>query len=476
MDNDEKKINHLKEILNEHPKGLTITEIAKLLKLNRISTSKYLNILLALGQAEMRIHGPSKVFYPSQRVPISSILNFSSSLFLVMNDNLSIMSVNDALLNCFSIRKEDLIGHRLDYSPIGSYITQNLIDSIQRSSNFLETTFEEKWEVFGEEKYFKIKIIPITFEDKSLGVALIIDDITELTRSRLSLEQLVEDRSKELSITNKKLTYEIVNHKKTLSKLKISEKKYRELIENSNCLIIKLDLMGNVIYFNEFAQFFFGYSIAEVIGNEFFNVFQSKKQTNEKNWKDFVQNLSNNLEKNQNHREIIKKDGTRCWVAWTKKNILDSHGKNSEILLIGHDITYQKIVEEKLVAIIDFLPDATFVIDIKGRVIAWNRAIEEMTGVKADNIIGLGNYEYSMALYGDRTPIFIDFALDPDSDISERYINYKKEGNTIIGESYNTFLDPDGIYLWGKASPIYDTNGCIVGAIESFRDITHLKN
>jgi PAS domain S-box-containing protein len=38
--------------------------------------------------------------------------------------------------------------------------------------------------------------------------------------------------------------------------------------------------------------------------------------------------------------------------------------------------------------IIDHLPDATFVIDTDGIVIAWNRAIEEMTGVAAHRMLG----------------------------------------------------------------------------------------
>lgn len=47
-------------------------------------------------------------------------------------------------------------------------------------------------------------------------------------------------------------------------------------------------------------------------------------------------------------------------------------------------------------AIIDFLPDATFVVHKQGEVIAWNRAIEEMSGLKAEDIIGRGDYEYSL--------------------------------------------------------------------------------
>ena len=48
--------------------------------------------------------------------------------------------------------------------------------------------------------------------------------------------------------------------------------------------------------------------------------------------------------------------------------------------------------------IIDFLPDATFAIDTAGKVIAWNRAIEEMTGVSAEEMLGKGDYEYKVTV------------------------------------------------------------------------------
>ena len=48
--------------------------------------------------------------------------------------------------------------------------------------------------------------------------------------------------------------------------------------------------------------------------------------------------------------------------------------------------------------IINFLPDATFIIDNDGRVIAWNHAIEAMTGGKAEEILGKGDHEYSPSI------------------------------------------------------------------------------
>ena len=70
--------------------------------------------------------------------------------------------------------------------------------------------------------------------------------------------------------------------------------------------------------------------------------------------------------------------------------------------------------ERRLADIIDFLPDATFAIDNAGNVIAWNRAIEEMTGVPARDMLGRGNFEYAIPIYGSRRPILIDLVLKDD--------------------------------------------------------------
>ena len=52
--------------------------------------------------------------------------------------------------------------------------------------------------------------------------------------------------------------------------------------------------------------------------------------------------------------------------------------------------------EQRMFDIIDFLPDATFAVDQEGIVIAWNRAMEEMTGIIAEKMAGRGDCEYSL--------------------------------------------------------------------------------
>jgi PAS domain S-box-containing protein len=134
--------------------------------------------------------------------------------------------------------------------------------------------------------------------------------------------------------------------------------------------------------------------------------------------------------------------------------------------------------ERRLLQIINFLPDPTFAIDLDGRVISWNLAIEEMTGVRAEDILGKGNYEYALPFYGKRTPILIDLVTGPEkeAEIKTKYRTINKKVGTLTGETATPLVvNEEKIYLWTKASPIYDQEGKISGAIETMRDITCAK-
>ena len=131
--------------------------------------------------------------------------------------------------------------------------------------------------------------------------------------------------------------------------------------------------------------------------------------------------------------------------------------------------------EQRLTDIINFLPDATFAIDRSGKVIAWNHAIEEMTGVPAAEMLGNGDYEYAIPFYGQRQPILIDLIYESDEVIAGKYAHIMHGEDTLIAET--TLPRPKGkpVTLMGKASPLYNRKGEIVGAIESIRDITDRK-
>ena len=135
-----------------------------------------------------------------------------------------------------------------------------------------------------------------------------------------------------------------------------------------------------------------------------------------------------------------------------------------------------RAAHQQLSQIIEFLPDPTLVVDSDRKVIAWNRAIEEMTGIRKEDIIGKGDYAYVVPFYGERRPILVDLVFMEDAETVDKYIDVDKKGDALYAEAFTTALHGGrGAYLRGTASPLYNSQGNIIGAIESIRDITEYK-
>ena len=132
--------------------------------------------------------------------------------------------------------------------------------------------------------------------------------------------------------------------------------------------------------------------------------------------------------------------------------------------------------ERRLADIIHFLPDALFAINPAGEIILWNQTAEELTGAKTEEMLGKGDHEYSLPLYGIRRPTLVDLVLNPSAEIEKLYPYITRVDHTVISEGYSTSMKHGEIYILGIAAPLYDSAGAIVGAIESIRDITARKN
>jgi PAS domain S-box-containing protein len=209
MEDQVDEISRIRAILMDNPKGSTIEEIAKKLPLNRTSTAKYLNTLLISGQAEMRTFGRAKVFTLSQRVPFSQMLNLSSDLLLVLDQNLIIHQVNEPFIRLFGLSQVTLIGQPITRSPFMPYLSDNNVSLIMKATRGTEHIHIDRIEINGQEYFFKIKLIPLVFDQGDQGLAVILEDITELKKYQQHLEQLVEQRTLELKITNEQLVKEI---------------------------------------------------------------------------------------------------------------------------------------------------------------------------------------------------------------------------------------------------------------------------
>ncbi len=146
--------------------------------------------------------------------------------------------------------------------------------------------------------------------------------------------------------------------------------------------------------------------------------------------------------------------------------------------------TYQAFDDEKTVCremerldhIIEFLPDAIFAVDNEHRVIAWNKAMAVMTGVPKQEILGTGGFEYAIPFYGHPRPVLLDFIAKDPSQSYPMYSPEQTQNQTRATEVFVPALHGGrGAFVWTKASPLYDRQGRIAGAIQSIRDITEKK-
>jgi len=176
--------------------------------------------------------------------------------------------------------------------------------------------------------------VPIVYEKKSLGI-LAVDNIESkrlLTQSDMNLLMGVGSQTA-ISIINAM----------SFQRVQESETKYRDLVENANSIILRRDIKGNITFFNEFAQKFFGYAENEILGRNILGTILPDTESTKRD----IETLSKTLHEDPKRHmvsedESILSSGKSVWIAWTYKPIFDGNNHLKEILCIGNDITELK--------------------------------------------------------------------------------------------------------------------------------------
>jgi PAS domain S-box-containing protein len=133
---------------------------------------------------------------------------------------------------------------------------------------------------------------------------------------------------------------DITNRKLAEEALKNSEEKYRELVENANSIILKMDTNGKFTYFNEFASNFFGFTEKEMIGKTGLETIVPEIDTSGRDLKKMLDALYKNPDNFvKNINENVKKNGERVLIEWHNKALFDSKGERIGHIAIGTDIT-----------------------------------------------------------------------------------------------------------------------------------------
>jgi PAS domain S-box-containing protein len=268
--------------------------------------------------------------------------------------------------------------------------------------------------------------------------------------------------------------------------LKQSEHKYRLLADNVSDVIWTMDKDFKYTYISPSIYQLRGLTQEEAI-NESFETSMTEESL-QKVREQIINSLNEISSKKNNNPSILDiqqkhKDGTLIWVEISVRYIYDSNDERIGAVGVSRDVTKRKLAEaelkesrQQLMDIIDFLPDATFVIDNERKVIAWNKAIEEMTGVSKTEMIGKGNHAYSIPFYGKRQRLLLDLIDTDDNELKARYSNFYRKGDSISAEIFAPELfEGKGAFLSNISAPLLNSNGDRLGYIESIRDITESR-
>jgi|GEM_PF-822309 len=473
----------IRALLHSYQKGLSIEEISSHLSISRTTTAKYLNAMEQTGQIESRPYGPAKVYTLTERIPIDNIFSLLPHLILILDDSFTIRKVNDTLLDFFQLQKNDLVGKNIRYSPLGSYVDEGKFDVFQQAMEGNAQSYEEDITLEDTTTFFYVRIVPTIFEKGRKGIVLIFEDISAQKLSNFHLEEQVRERTTELEKVNKKLCDENEKNRKVREQLAFKEHQLEQLIESSTDLILKFSSDGFLIFFNSTA-------------GTVLNIDSSKKKKYEfigtcipdnPSYQEFTDSLIISLISNPS---IIRKkeieyfnDGKNIWISWTFRSITSKSTSELEILCIGTDITDRILYERRLIeserylsSTFSHLPDPTFVIDPHRKIVIWNRAMEEMTGMNAGDVVGKERAFFTPSIFGYSRPILADLIFNPENKEYQSYFqNLFREEEVLTAETKGINKSGDEAIFWVKVTPLKDENGQIIGAIQSMRDITSIR-
>jgi PAS domain S-box-containing protein len=262
-------------------------------------------------------------------------------------------------------------------------------------------------------------------------------------------------------------------------KLRESEERHRMLLERLPESTVVYDMEGKTLYLNPAFEKTFGWSRQELKGKKIdFVPPEAEAETSAA----IKKMLASGQETMFFETKRLTKNGERLDVQLSTAPFHDRNGLKIGNIVILNDITERKKAEkaiknseQRLAQIINFLPDPTWVVDTEGHVVTWNRAMEKLTGIEADDMVGKGNFEYALPFYGERRPVLIDLIRNWKEEYEKEYLNIRKEGEILLSESFHPHLGDGGLYLSGAAGLLHDASDSMAGAIETVRDITENK-
>jgi PAS domain S-box-containing protein len=349
----------IKNLLKENSQGLSITDIVRVVKINRNTAGRYLENLLISGQVEMRRRGMAKVYMLSQRVPLSAVLSISSELIIQLDNSLRIVFANEPFLKLVGTDSKTLQGKNIEYTPVPLVFDEAFPAFVE---NIKEGIDGKEWsgeiELSSKDIVLFCRIAPTVFEDGRKGVSVLLENITQNKQARDALQE--------------------------------SEERYRKLVDISPNAVL-LHRGGKIFFANPATFRLLGATqLDEIIGRNVLDFIPA-------GFKEVVRkNIQKDLEGYPSpctELPMIRIDGTPILIEG--RGVGTIIGGKPAVQVAIRDITETKRAEEELRrseetfrSLVQESTDGIVIADEEGRVIVWNNALTQISGISEDRAMG----------------------------------------------------------------------------------------
>ena len=177
------------KLLKFSPRGMSITDISKKLKRDRNAVARQLDVLKAEGKVDTRQIGTARVYWLSQRVPLSAFLCFTQNMILILDRNSNIVQANNKYTALTGYTKDELIGKNLRALKL-PIVSEPDVFGIIESTDKEQVITDVRSQVGNDELFFKMEVIPTSFEAGETGLTIVLEDITEKKRHLKNMEFL----------------------------------------------------------------------------------------------------------------------------------------------------------------------------------------------------------------------------------------------------------------------------------------------
>lgn len=433
-------ITRITDLLRGNPRGMSVGEIADAIGINRNTAARYLDMLLVAGRVEMRTFGKAKVYFLSQRVPISAMLNISSDLVMVLDHDGRIVLANDQILSFCKTIHEDTIGKRLEETKLVLFSHPSLEDHINNHNSPVESIKEIRLQREGEEYYFRQKIFRSVFDDGTPGITVILEEITSQKKAEDALRQ--------------------------------SEEMFRTLISDISDVIWAADETGAITYISPRSDSVCGIPPDDMIGHRFTDFMDTEETLR------FKRSIQPSVEAQKAWPLVdcifTRPDGELIAVELSG-NPITIPDADGQPLLLGYRGAFRNVTERNravkhvrqwrdfLNSIVENIPDMVTVEELENHtLIFFNRSAEDFIGFPREFLIG----------------------QKPDKIFSEEYAAHWNRTTQEIKESCKSlefihqFCRGDGAgsrILRTKKIPIFSSKGDLRNILAISTDITGEK-